>query len=184
MTDLAVTTPCAGLVPVTAGALRLTEGVPGRMTALAVYKGQEAALGRALAKAHGLGWPAPGAVIAGEGGTVQWFGLDMALLMGPEPGAGLAKHAALTDQSDAWAVLRLEGAGATAVMARLTPLDLRENAFGPGCTARTDVAHMACAVTRTGAEAFEIMAFRSMAASLVHEVEVAMRRVAARNADR
>ena len=182
MIDLVETTPCAGLVPVTAGALRLSEGAPGRMTVLAVYKGQEAALGRALAEAHGLGWPAPGAVIAGEGAEVRWFGLDMALLVGPEPDAGLAEHAALTDQSDAWAVLRLEGAGATAAMARLTPLDLREGVFAPGSTARTDVGHMAGAVTRVGAETFEIMAFRSVAASLVHEVALAMRRVAARGA--
>jgi sarcosine oxidase subunit gamma len=180
--DLAEATPCAGLVPVAAGAMRLTEGLPQRMTAMAVYKGQEDALGRALAEAHGLGWPAPGAVIAGEGGRVLWFGLGMALLVGPEPGAGLAAHAALTDQSDAWAVLRLEGEGATAAMARLTPLDLRETVFGPGRTARTDVAHMAGAVTRLGAETWEIMGFRSMAASLVHEVALVMRRVAARGA--
>lgn len=183
MVDLVEMTPCAGLVPVTAGALRLTEAVPGRVTSLAPYKGQQGALDRALAQAHGLGWPAPGEVIAGAGGagaSVQWFGRDLALLVGPEPDAALATHAALTDQSDAWAVLRIEGPGATAVMARLTPLDLRESVFGVGRAARTDVAHIAGAVTRVDAEAFEIMAFRSMAASLVHEVAVAMRRVAAR----
>ncbi|MFB9149635.1 sarcosine oxidase subunit gamma [Roseovarius ramblicola] len=180
MVDLAEATPCAGLVPVAAGAMRLTEESPGRVTVLAALNGQGAALGRALAQAHGLGWPAPGEVIAGAGGAVRWFGPEMALLIGPEPGEGLAKHAALTDQSDAWAVLRLEGAGAAAAMARLTPLDVRESVFGVGRTARTEVAHMAGAVTRTGAEAFEIMAFRSMAASLVHEVTLAMRRVAAR----
>jgi len=182
VTDLTETTPCAGLGPVTAGALRLTEAEPGRVTVMAAYKGQSAALGRALKRAHGLGWPAPGAVIVGDGGRVQWFGPEMALLLGPEPDAELAKHAALTDQSDAWAVLTLEGPGAAATMARLTPLDLRESAFGPGRTARTEVAHMAGAVTRAGAETFEIMAFRSMAASLVHEVVLAMRRVAARGA--
>ncbi|RXV66457.1 sarcosine oxidase subunit gamma [Roseovarius sp. A46] len=180
MVDLVEMTPCAGLVPVTAGALRLTEAAPGRMTVLAVFQGQEEALGRALAQAHGLGWPAPGEVIAGESGAVQWFGRDLALLVGPEPDAALADHAALTDQSDAWAVLRIEGPGATAVMARLTPLDLRDSVFGVGRTARTDVAHMAGAVTRAGTDAYDIMAFRSMAASLVHEVAMAMRRVAAR----
>lgn len=183
MIDLVETSPCAGLVPVTAGGLRLAEVVPGRMTALAPFKGQAEALGRALGKTHGLGWPEPGRVIAGEGCAVQWFGRDLALLIGAAPDPVLAEHAALTDQSDAWAVLRLQGAGATAVMARLTPLDLRESVFGPRGTARTDVAHMAGAVTRKAAEAYEIMAFRSMAASLVHEVTVAMRRVAARRAE-
>jgi sarcosine oxidase subunit gamma len=180
VSDLVEVTPCAGLVPVTAGALRLSEVEPGRMTALALYKGQAAALDRALAEAHGLGWPAPGRVIAGEGGAVQWFGLDLALLIGPAPDATLADHAALSDQSDAWAVLRLEGPGAEAVMARLTPLDLRAGRFGTGATARSDVAHMAGAVTRAGGDAYQIMVARSMGASLVHEVTLAMRRVAVR----
>ena len=186
MIELVEQSPCAGLVPVEAGALRLTETAPRRMTAVAPYKGQAEALGRALEAAHGLGWPAPGRVIAGEGCAVQWFGRDLALLIGAAPDAVLAEHAALTDQSDAWAVLRLEGPGAAAVMARLTPLDLRDAVFGIGATARTEVAHMAGVVTRAGAadaEVFEIMAFRSMAASLVHEVTRAMRRVAARQAE-
>ena len=85
---------------------------------------------------QGLGWPAPGQVIAQGSARAQWFGLDLALLIGAAPEAGLARHAALTDQSDAWAVLRLEGAGAGDVLARLTPLDLRESVFGTGRTAR------------------------------------------------
>ena len=181
MAELIQTTPCAGLVPVEAGALRLTEIAPGRMTALAPYRGREAALGAALSRAHGLGWPGPGQVVAGEDGAVQWFGRVLALLIGPEPDPALAEHAALTAQSDAWAVLRLEGARATAVMARLTPLDLRAARFGDGATARTEVAHMAGAVTRVGPEAYEIMAVRSMAATLVHDIALAMRRVAARS---
>jgi sarcosine oxidase subunit gamma len=102
------------------------------------------------------------------------------LLIGPAPDAALADHAALSDQSDAWAVLRLEGPGAEAVMARLTPLDLRAGSFGTWATARSDVAHMVGAVTQAGGDAYQIMVFRSMAASLVHEVTLVMRRVAAR----
>ena len=180
MIDLSETTPCAGLVPVEAGTLRLDEVVPGCVTALAPYDGQAAALDAALSRIYGLGWPAPGRVIRGDAGAVQWFGRDLALLIGPEPDPVLAEHTALTDQSDAWAVLRLEGAGAIAVLARLTPLDLRPACFGDGATARTEVAHMTGAVTRTGPEAYEITGFRSMAASLVHETERAMHRVAAR----
>ena len=180
MGELSEATPCAGLVPVAAGALRLTEVAPGRMTALAPFRGREAALGAALSRAHGLGWPGPGQVVAGEDGAVQWFGRALALLIGPEPDPVLAEHAALTDQSDAWAVLRLEGAGASAVMARLTPLDLRPGCFGEWATARTEVAHMAGAVTRAGPDAYEIMAVRSMAARLEQELCLAMRRVPAR----
>jgi sarcosine oxidase subunit gamma len=167
-------------VPVEEGALRLREIDMARVTSLAPYRGQAAALGAALRDRYGLGWPKPGQVIRGDAGAVQWFGRELALLIGPEPDAGLAAHAALTDQSDAWAVLRLEGAGAAAVLARLCPLDLRDRHFAEGATARTEVAHMAGAVTRAGPEAYEVMGFRSMAASLVHEIALAMRRVAAR----
>ncbi len=180
MTEPMETTPCAGLVPVEEGALRLSEIDLARVTSLAPYRGQAAALGAALRDGHGLGWPGPGQVIRGDAGAVQWFGRDLALLIGPEPDTGLAAHAALTDQSDAWAVLRLEGAGAAAVLARLCPLDLRDRHFAEGATARTEVAHMAGAVTRAGREAYDIMGFRSMAASLVHEITLAMRRVTAR----
>jgi len=180
--ELSERTPCAGLVPVTAGTLRLTEAAWGPITALAPCKGRAGALGAALAQAHGLGWPGPGQVIAARGGArVMWFGLDLALLLGVAPAPGLAEHAALSDQSDAWAVLHLEGPGAEAVLARLTPLDLRPAVFGPGATARSDLGHMQAAITRTGPQGFEIMAFRSMAETLVHEIAQAMRRVAARH---
>nr|WP_247651027.1 sarcosine oxidase subunit gamma family protein [Roseovarius autotrophicus] len=171
--------PCAGLVPVAAGALRLSEIALGPITSVAPYKGQAAAVA-AMLGAQGLGWPAPGQVIAQGAARVQWFGLDLALLIGVAPGAGLADHAALADQSDGWAVLRLEGAGAGDVLARLTPLDLRESIFGVGQTARSDLGHMAAAITRVEAEAYEIMGFRSMAGTLVHEMAAAMTRVAAR----
>ena len=66
------------------------------------------------------------------------------------------------------------------VLARVTPLDLRDGVFGPGDTARSDLAHMAASVTRIGPEAFRIMVFRSCARSFVHEMRSAMEGVAAR----
>jgi sarcosine oxidase subunit gamma len=109
-----------------------------------------------------------------------WFGREMALLIGPAPDESLAAHAALTDQTDAWAVVHLEGRQAAEVLARLCPLDLREAVFAPGHTARSDVAHMAGSVSRLGPQTWQIMVFRSMATTLVHEVEIVMARVAAR----
>lgn len=180
MADLAEKSACAGLVPVVAGGLRLSETDLGPLTSVAPFKGQAAAVADILRQAHGLGWPAPGQVIGQGAPRVQWFGLDLALLIGVAPVAGLADHAALSDQSDAWAVLRLDGPGASDVLARLTPLDLRAQVFGVGATARSDLGHMAAAITRIAPQAYEIMAFRSMAGTLVHELSTAMTRVAAR----
>ena len=169
-----------GLLPMTAGELRLSAAVPERMTSLAPYKGQAAALSQAMQAAHGVGWPKPGRMTGRKGARAMWFGREMALLIGPEPDPGLAAHAALADQSDAWAVLALEGPGAVEVLARLCPLDLRDHVFKRGHVARTEVAHMAGAIARMGDENWRIMVFRSMAGTLIHEVETAMRRVAAR----
>jgi len=86
----------------------------------------------------------------------------------------------VVDQGDGIAAVRLEGGGARDVLARLVPLDLRDGSFPEGATARTLLNHMAVTLTRVGAEAWEILAMRSMAATLVRELAEAMRHVAAR----
>nr|WP_045681521.1 sarcosine oxidase subunit gamma [Roseovarius sp. BRH_c41] len=181
MGDLRALTPCAGLLPVTVGGLKLSEVAAGRITSLAPYRGCEATLSEVMQAAHGLAWPEPGRMTGGAEARAIWFGREMALLIGPDPVSGLADHAALSDQSDAWAVLQLEGRQAGEVLARLCPLDLRASVFEPGHTARTELAHMAGSVSRIATDLWQVMVFRSMATTLVHEVETAMRRVAARH---
>ena len=83
--------------------------------------------------------------------------------------------AAVTDQSDAWAVVALEGDAAEAVLARLVPVDLRVAVFAVGHVAKTMLAHLSVTITRTGQATFEIMVMRSMAKTLVHDLEVAAR---------
>lgn len=180
MVELTAKSPCDGLLPLDIGATRLSEETPGCLTTLAPYAGQAAALGAALEQAHDLGYPAANRSVGKAGHRVIWFGRDMALLMGPVPDATLADHAALTDQSDAWAVVRLDGAAAEEVLARLVPVDLRQSAFKRGHTVRTELAHMMASVTRIGPSAFQIMVFRSMARTLVHDLKTAMEAVAAR----
>lgn len=179
MVDLKAKSPCAGLVPVQVGSLRLSEEMPAHMTAIAPYLGQDKALSEALKGAHGMAAPGAGRMTGRSGARALWFGQRMILLMGPAPDAALAEYAALSDQSDGWAVLRLEGRGAQDVLARLTPLDLRAATFRRGHTARSECAHMAASISRFGDEAFQIMVFRSMAATLVHDLKTAMGRVAA-----
>ena len=181
MTELIAKSPCDGLLPVAHGAAKLSQVNPGRLTTLLPYRGKDAALARALQEAHGMDAPAPGRTTGKAGARAIWFGQRAILLMGPEPAAGLARHAALTDQSDGWAVLRLEGTGAQDVLARLTPLDLRDGVFRRGHTARTDLAHMMGSLTRLGPQNWQLMVMRSFAATLVHEAGTAMKAVAARS---
>jgi sarcosine oxidase subunit gamma len=173
-------TPFAGLAPVTAAEVSLSEIAPGRMTSIAPYKGKTEALSEALVQAHGLIWPAPGRMTGAEDGRLIWFAREMALLIGPDPDPSLAAHAALTDQSDAWAVLQLAGPGVRDVLARLCPLDLRAQVFVPGHTARTALGHMTASVSALEEDLFWVMVFRSMAGTLAHEMETAIHRVAAR----
>lgn len=180
MVDLIAISPCEGVLPLNIGATTLSEEPATILTSIAVFKGKGKALTSALKTAHGMAVPAPNRATGKTGARAIWFGHDMILLQGPQPDPQLAKHAALTDQSDAWAVVRIEGAGARDVLARLTPVDLRDKVFKHGHTARTELAHMMASITRTGVQSWQIMVFRGFAETLVHDLRRAMESVAAR----
>jgi methylglutamate dehydrogenase subunit D len=178
--ELTAKTPCDGLLPLTIGVTALNEVDPGTMTSLAPYKGQEAKLSAALKATHGMAYPAANRATGKSTARAIWFGRDQAMLVGPKPDTSLSAHAAVVDQSDAWAVVRLQGAGAEDVLARLVPVDLRAAQFKRGHTVRSQLQHMNVSITRIAADAFQIMAFRSMAQTLVHDLKTAMEGVAAR----
>lgn len=181
MIELHTRTPLDGMAPLGIGQVTLSEVDLGRLTSLAPWRGQGKALSKALKAAHGMTAPAPNRATGREGARAIWFGHGMILLAGPAPDPSLAEHAALADQSDAWACARLEGRDAARVLARLTPLDLRPDIFKRGNTARTDLRHMAGSITRLNDEAFLIMVFRSLGRTLGHDLRRAMEGVAARD---
>ena len=179
MVRLIAKTPCEGLVPVEVAGVTLTEWVPEAITSVAPFKGQDKLVSAALKEALGTGLPAPGRAAGKEGARVLWSGLGQAMVLGPRVEVS---GAALTDQSDAWACLVLEGPEARAVLARLCPLDLRREVFKRGHVARSLLGHMNVLVHRAGAERYELMVFRSMAHTAVHELSEAMTSVAAQSA--
>lgn len=180
MVSLIELSPCAGLLPLSIGSVTLTEGAAEPMFLIAPFRGRADEVGKLLESAFGLGFPPPGRWENSKGARILWAGRGRALLVGAPPPGGVQGLAAVTDQSDASAVVRIEGRDAAAVLARLVPLDLREPAFGAGATARSLVNHMPAQITRIGDEAFEIMVFRSMAGTLAGELAEAARGVAAR----
>tara|TARA_R110002049_G_scaffold140930_8_gene302384 strand:+ start:3536 stop:4078 length:543 start_codon:yes stop_codon:yes gene_type:complete len=177
--DLLAQFPANDLLPLRIGKAALEAVDPGTLTSLSPF-GDEAALSDALQSAMGVALPKPGRSTAKDGTRCIWFGRDTALLIGPQPAAALADHGAVVDVSDGWAAVSLSGAASVDVLARLVPLDLRPATFKIGHTARCQVQHMAASITRTGADAFLILAFRSMIGSLVHDVKQAMAAVASR----
>jgi sarcosine oxidase subunit gamma len=151
----------------------------GRILSVAPYPGCEAAVADHLG-----GFPAPEETLAVGKGRLVWAGREQAFLFDAGDNDGdlserLAGLAAVTDQSDGWAGLRLSGANAEEVLARLVPLDL---ALMPaGRSARSLLGHMPLLLIRDAA-GFELWSFRSMAGTMLHEVGAAMRAVAARSA--
>lgn len=180
MVSLIAKTPAEGQEPVEIGAARLSEVFCDALTSIAPFDGKERAASAALQKATGAKFPAPNRTTGKPGARAIWFGRGQAMFIGSFDVGALGQLAAITDQSDAWAALRLEGDAAEEVLARLTPLDLRAREFKPGQTARSDLQHMMASVTRTGIKSFEIIVMRSMARTAWHEIEAAMRRVAAK----
>lgn len=180
MDKLVATSPCDGLLPLKVGELTVTECDPGRMTSVAPRKDKADALSAALEAAHGAAYPAPNRSTTSDVAQILWFSHGEAMLMGPAPDAGLAEHAALVDQSDAWAVVELKGTRAEDVLARLVPVDLRAQNFAIGHSIRSQIFHMTGSITRTGENSFQLMVFRSMAGTLVHDLKTAMEAVSAR----
>lgn len=177
MAELIAKSPLAGQGPVVHGGLELVEMILGQVTSIAPFKRQENAVA-ALLKKRGLGFPTPNSVLEKGATRIVWTGRGQAFLIGATPD-GLENIAALTDQSDGWACLSLTGAEAAEALIRLIPLDLQ--AMQPGQAARSQLGHMQAIITRRPG-GFEVMVFRSMARTAWHEVEGAMKALAARHA--
>ena len=131
----------------TLGTVTLAEVDPGPITSIAVFPGGAKAVAKGL-KTLGLAMPAPNSFAEKKGARIVWTGRDQAFLIGVAPPE--MEGAALTDQTDGWAVLALSGAGAVDVLARLVPVDLRLAACPVGSALRTGLNHMNAVILRTG----------------------------------
>lgn len=157
------------------------EGAPGLilqprgrsgLALLIAAPGRDTELGNRLA-AH-LGWslPEPGRTrIAGERGLIwaapgQWLALAEAPEDLRELDTLLDGVAAVTDQSDGRAVVRVSGARAREALAKGVTVDLHPRAFGPGQTAVTGIAHIGAQLWQRDAEpTYDIAVARSFAGS-------------------
>lgn len=181
MVELKAKSACDGLLPVTIGSVTLSELIPENVVSVAAYNGQSKALSDALEAANGLKMPAANRFTGTASLRAVWTGPNQAMLIGDAINGDLTSFASVTDLSDAWAIVRLDGPAAVAALARLTPLDLRSSKFKRGHTAKTDLMHMMASITKTGKDCFEIIVFRSMAKTLVHDLTTAMSTIAARD---
>nr|WP_241741196.1 sarcosine oxidase subunit gamma family protein [Gemmobacter straminiformis] len=157
-----------------------------QITAILPFPGGAKAVAAAL-RPFGLTFPDPNRQSVNGAMRLVWTGREQAFLVGPaapEMAPGLAATldgaAAVTDQSDGWAVLTLSGPLARETLARLVPLDLRDTAFAVGAVARSGLNHMQMILTRSDTATYEVMVFRSMARTAWHELAEALQTQAAR----
>lgn len=173
MAKLIALQPFAGLLPIKHGDVEVIAVPCDGLMSVAPLAGQNKAVSAKLKEQVGVGLTA----LNRRSGRVTWIGHETWMVTG---GVKLDGMAAVTDQSDAWAVVEIVGAGVDDVLARLVPVDLRPQVFKKNHVAKTMLGHLSVIMTRTGPQAFEIMVMRSMAKTLVHDLDVAMRGVAAR----
>ena len=164
--------PALGAAPITLAGTTLAEAPMTQITSIAPFPGQTTGVGVAL----GLDFPAPNTVTTLDTAKLVWAGRDLAFLIGATAPEGLP--AAVTDQSDAWVSLALQGPQAVAVLARLVSLDLRHAKAGQ-CY-RTGLNHLPLILIVDAPDAFTLMTFRSMARTAWHELHDATEKVAAR----
>lgn len=142
---------------------------------ISALKGQKAALQAKMREAYGLELPMTPTVTEGRSLSALWAGPGQWLVIAPAEGRsdleqelakGLAGHAAVTDQTDSRAIIRVSGPKAASVLATGLPIDLHPRAFGPNSVAITHAAHIGVVVWRGAAEqSFHVACSRSFAGS-------------------
>ena len=177
MPNLIARSPFDGLLPLTGASILATELLPDAITSVAASPNADPA---AFKAGVGMAFPSPNRATGKEGNRAIWTGPNQCFVLGARPEA--IPGYTMTDQSDGWGVIRLDGDGIPDLLARLTSVDLRDSQFKRGHSARALLGHMNASITRTGAKTYDLMVFRSMANTAIHDLERAIRALEGRNA--
>ncbi len=154
------------------------------LASLAAAKGKREALAAAIQDRYGVALPSTPERVEGNGIAFLWAGPDQWLAAAERTGGRdldaelqpiVAGLAAVTDQTDARAILRVSGPRAREVLAKGVPLDLHPRVFGPGSVAITHASHIGVILWQTdAAPSYELAVFRSFAQSLAEWLEASV----------
>jgi glycine cleavage system aminomethyltransferase T len=150
-------------LPVPLAGCTLSALPPVRITSIAPFPGQDTVLCARLG-----GFPGPGEVLRLQGIDLVWAGRALAFVFGDDLPDGIGAHCALSEQTDGWCGVGLQGAGAAALLARRLPFDLR-NMPAPA-SARSVMDHIPVLVLRRASDRFELWVWRSMVQSALHRL--------------
>ena len=137
-------------------------------------------LAREIKSVSGMEVPAVGEIKWLDNIFLMWFDHAHIALMGCLPSLKLEAIGAVTDVSDGWFIVDVNGPQVREVLARLTPLDMRESSFTIGMTQRSDLMHMQTSISCIEPNRFRVMVFRSMAQTFIGEITEAIESVTAR----
>ena len=153
-----------------------------QLATMIVYKGRRPDVSARLETRYGLALPdgprrvANGvSAVIGLGPRTWLFQREAGLPLEAELSEAIGDAAAVTDQSDGYATIRLAGPRAAAVLEKGISVDLHDRVFLPGFAAVTSCAHLGIILWRledaNGHSVYEIAVFRSLACSLWHFIE-------------
>ncbi len=116
------------------------------------------------------------AVTALKGMDVRWAGADQFFVMAVGKPDGeveqavrkkVGELASVVDQSHGRVVFQIAGEKAREILAKGTPVDLRDERFPVGKSALTQIAHVGAHLTRVASDAYQISVFRGFSESFM-----------------
>ncbi len=120
----------------------------------------------------GQGLPGSGRANVDGGTGLLWMSPDELLVLVPHDAVSGAiaridaalsgQHYLAVDVSDARSVIAVDGPAAREVIAKLCPVDMSAEAFGPGTFRRTRMAQIAAAIWMEPDHALRVICFRSV----------------------
>jgi heterotetrameric sarcosine oxidase gamma subunit len=142
---------------------------------------------KALANLFGVAIPAVGNSVLSDDKTARVIRLGndqlfVLLFNGqPDPRSVLAEKfddvAYLTDQSDSWVALEIQGAKARQALERICMVDLHPDVFLQNHIARTLMEHLGVLIIRNGDDSYVLMSASSSAKSFLHAITTSIRNV-------
>lgn len=176
------------------GDTQVREIVNLNIVSMAVASGKQSLLDDLLREKIGLSWPRAGTIVR-NGDTIALLGLqaDQCFMVTRNPDedqvhasvkptvtalASLIGNAAyLTDQSDSWAILELEGPSVLQALERICPVDLSATEFDTHSVARTSMEHLSVIVEKPDTDLYRLYSPRSSANSFLHAVTTSLHNI-------
>ncbi len=166
------------------GTVQVKELVGKALVSIAKPLGIKTGLRTAIKKNLGVEWPEIGSSNTSKKGY-QLLGMqsDMIFAFFDHPGGladtilktSLKENAYCTDQSDAWVMIKVSGAGVYAALERICPLNLSGKAFEIGTVARTNMEHLGVIILKETENSFILMGATSSADDLLHAITVSVK---------